>query len=153
MTSITTHLEAPRQDPRRKVRTTGDLLVVTTVLEMAFGFALLIAPGWVNHLLTGARQTSPELAFVLRVASAGVFFIAASCALGRLSETGVPRSRPLDLVPGLVVYNGCAIAIMGDALIRGVRAPLLWPAFAVHLALLAWCIACLALERTQRRAL
>jgi hypothetical protein len=151
MTSITTHLEAPRQDPRRRVRTTGDMLVVMTVLQLAFGAALLIAPGGVNHLLSGALQTSPELAYVLRVASAGVLFIAVSCALGRLSETGVPRSRPLDLVPGLVVYNGCAIAIIGDALIRGVRAPLLWPAFAVHLALLAWCIACLALERAQRR--
>jgi hypothetical protein len=151
MTSITTHLEAHRQDPRRRVQSTGDLLVVMTVLQLGLGAALLIVPGWVNHLLTGTPHTSPELAYVLRVASAGVLFIAVSCALGRLSETGVPRSRPLDLVPGLVVYNGCAIAIIADALIRGVRAPLLWPAFAVHLALLAWCIACLALERAQRR--
>jgi len=126
------------------------LLVVMTVLQLALGAALLIAPEWVNHLLTGAPHTSPELAAILRVSAGGVLFIGAWCALGRLSESGHPRSRPLDLVPGLVVYNGCAVAILGDALYRGVHAPLLWPAFAVHLALFAWCVADLALERKAR---
>jgi hypothetical protein len=148
MTSITTPLDTPRQ--RRRVRTTGDLLVVMTVLQVAFGVALLIAPGWVNHLLSGAPRTYPELAAILRVAGGGVLTIGAWCALGRLSESGQPRSRPLDLVPGLVVYNGCAVAVIADALVRGVHAPLLWPLFALHSALLVWCVVCLVLEHNAR---
>ena len=86
----------------------------------------------------------------MRVAGGIALTIAAWCALGRLSETGPPRSRPLDLVPGLVVYNGCAVAVIADAMIRGVHAPLLWPAWALHSALLVWSVACLALEQEAR---
>ena len=60
------------------------------------------------------------------------------------------RSRPLDLVPGLVVFNGCAVAILADTLLRGVHAPLLWPALALHSVLLIWCVADLAMERAAR---
>jgi hypothetical protein len=150
MTSITTPLDTPRLDPHRRVRTIGDLLVVMTALQLVLGVALLITPAGVAYLLGGVRA-SPELATMLRVAGGGVLTIGAFCALGRLSESGPPRSRPLDLVPGLFVYNGCAMAVIADALMRGVRAPLLWPAFAVHSALLVWCVVCLALEHTARR--
>jgi hypothetical protein len=105
----------------------------------------------VNHLFTGAERTWPEMAVVLRVAGIGVLLIGAWCALGRLSESGHPRSRPLDLVPGLVVYNGCAAAILADAVLRGSRAPLVWPALVLHAALLICCLACLALEHKSRR--
>lgn len=151
MTSITTSLDTPRQNPHRRVRTTGDLLLVMTAVLVTLGVALLVAPRWVNHLLTGAPRTWPELAAIMRVAGGGVLTIGAWCAVGRLSESGLPRSRPLDLVPGLVVYNGCAVAILADALVRGVHGPLLWPALALHFALLVWCVACLALERSIRR--
>jgi len=149
MTSITTPLDAPRQDPRTRERATAHLLAVTSVVEGGFGLALLVAPVWVARVLAGVHA-SPELASVLRVAGGIALTIAAWCALGRLSETGPPRSRPLDLVPGLVVYNGCAVAVIADALLRGVRAPLLGPALAVHSALLVWCIVCLAREHTAR---
>jgi hypothetical protein len=151
MTSVTTPQETRRQDPSRRERTTGALLVAMTALQLVLGAALLVVPAWVNYLIAGAPHTSPELAVVLRVASLGVLAIGAWCALGRLSESGRPRSRPLDLVPGLVVYNGCAVAISADALLRGVRAPLLWPAFVLHSALLVWCVASLAVEREARR--
>jgi hypothetical protein len=49
------------------------------------------------------------------------------------------------------VYYGCTVAILADAIVRGVRAPLLVPAMALHSALLVWCIVCLAVERTVRR--
>jgi len=149
MTSITTPLDAPRQDPRTRERTTARLLAVTSLVEGGFGVALLVAPVWVARVLTGVNA-SPELAAVMRLAGGIALTIAAWCALGRLSETGPPRSRPLDLVPGLVVYNGCAVAVIADALLRGVRAPLLLPALALHAALLVWCIVCLAREHKGR---
>ena len=151
MTSVTTPLDTRPQDARQRERATGHLLVAMTAVQAALGVALILAPGWVHHLLTGAARTWPEMAIILRVAGLGVLGIGAWCALGRLSEHGVRRSRPLDLVPGLVVYNGCAAAILGDALLRGARAPLLWPALAVHAALLIWCLVCLALEQNARR--
>jgi hypothetical protein len=149
MTSITTPLDTPRQDPRTRERATAHLLTVTTLVEGGFGVALLVAPVWVARVLAGVNA-SPELAAVMRVAGGIALTIAAWCALGRLSETGPPRSRPLDLVPGLVVYNGCAVAVIADAVLRGIRAPLLGPALAVHSALLVWCIVCLAREHTAR---
>jgi hypothetical protein len=151
MTSVARPLQTRRQDPRARVRTTRNLLLVTAVLEGGFGVALLIAPAWVAHLLAGLDRTSPELAAILRVAGGLLIAIGIWCALGRLSESGTSRSRPLDLVPGLVVYNGCAVAVIADGLGRGLHAPLLWPALAVHSVLFVWCVACLARERAVRR--
>jgi hypothetical protein len=149
MASIITQMEDDR--PQRRSRSTANLLAVATLLELAFGTVLLVAPTWMAHMLTGAEHTSGETAVVLRNAAAGVLAIGLACALGRLSESGMPRSRPLDLVPGLFVYFGCAVAILADALMRRVQAPLLWPAMALHSALLVWCVVCLAAERTVRR--
>jgi hypothetical protein len=149
MASVTTPLESTRQ-PRRS-RSTAHLLAVTSVLELALGVALLIAPRRVGHLLVGAEHTSAEIAVVLRIAAGGLLAIGLACALGRLSESGTPRSRPLDLVPGLVVFYGCAVAILADVILQGVHAPLLWPAWALHSALLVWCVVCLAEERSARR--
>jgi hypothetical protein len=151
MTSVSTPQETPRQDPRLRERATGDLLVAQSIVQIGLGLALLVAPGWIAPLLTGMERTSPELAFVLRIASLVSLTIGGWCLLGRLSESGAPRSRPLDLVPGLVVYNGCAVAVMVDAILRGVHAPLLWPACALHAALLVWAVVCLAIERSARR--
>ena len=116
-----------------------------------FGLALVVAPAWVARVLAGIEHASPELSVVLRVAGGIPLAIGAWCVLGRLSESGRRRSRPLDLVPGLVVYNGCAVAVLADAVISHVRAPLLLPALALHATLLVWCVACLARERTARR--
>lgn len=150
MTSVTSPQETRRQDPRQRERATGDLLVGTSIVQITLGLALLLVPASVARLLAGIDPTSPELAVVLRVAGLVALTMGAWCVLGRLSENGLPRSRPLDLVPGLVVYNGCAVAVIADAMIRGIHAPLLWPAWAVHSALLVWSVACLALERQGR---
>jgi hypothetical protein len=151
MTSVTTPLDTRPLDPRHRERATAHLLVAMTLVQAALGGALLVAPAWVNRLLTGAVDTWPEKAVVLRVAGIGVLAIGAWCGLGRLSENGHRRSRPLDLVPGLVVYNGCVTAIVADALLRDLRAPLLWPALAIHSALLIWCLVCLTREHGTRR--
>jgi hypothetical protein len=150
LNAVTSSLDSRRQNPRTRERATGSLLAVMSIVQLVLGLALLVVPVWTARLLAGVNA-SPELAVVLRVAGGIALTIGAWCALGRLSEDGMPRSRPLDLVPGLVVYNACVVAVIGDALVRGVRAPLLWPALGLHLALLLWCIACLALEHAARR--
>ena len=151
MTSVTTPQETRRQDPRQRERATGHLLAVQSIVQIVLGLALLAAPGWIAPLLAAMERTSPEMAVVLRIAGLLSLTIGGWCLLGRLSESGTPRSRPLDLVPGLVVYNGCAVAVILDAIRRGIHAPLLWPALVLHSALLLWAVACLAIERNARR--
>ena len=150
MTSITSPRETRRPDPRRRVRVIGDLLATMSIVQCALGLALLVAPAWIARLLAGMDPTTPETAVVLRVAGGFSLVIGAWCGLGRLSEHGIPRSRPLDLVPGLVVFTGCAVAVTANAILRGVEAPLLWPAWALYSILLVWSVACLALEREPR---
>jgi hypothetical protein len=151
LTSVTSALDTPRQDPRTRERVTGHLLVAMSIVQIVLGLALILAPGHVARLLAGVPHTWPESAKVLRVAGGLALTIGAWCALGRLSESGLPRSRPLDLVPGLVVYNGCAVAVIADALLRGIPGPLLWPAFGLYLALLLACFASLTAEHAARR--
>src|SRR5690349_3876542 len=67
MTSITTPLDTPRQDPRTREHGTAHLLAVTSLVEGGFGIALLVAPVWVARVLAGLHA-SPELAAVMRVA-------------------------------------------------------------------------------------
>ena len=150
MTSVTSPQETRRQDPHHRERVTSHLLVAMSIVQCALGFALVLTPAAVARLLAGVDLTSPELAVVLRIAGLAALTIGVWCVLGRLSESGIPRSRPLDLVPGLVVYNGCAVAVIADAMIRGVQAPLLWPAWALHSTLLVWSVACLAREQEAR---
>lgn len=150
MTSITSPQETRRPDPRRRVRAIIDLLATMSIVQGALGVALLVAPAWTARLLAGMESTTPETAVVLRVAGGVSLVIGAWCALGRLSEHGIPRSRPLDLVPGLVVYTGCAVAVTANAILRGVEAPLLWPAWALYSILLVWSVACLGLEHNAR---
>jgi len=151
LSSVASSLDTPRQDPRTRERVTAHLLVAMSIVQMVLGFALILFPGHVARLLAGVPHTWPENAKVLRIAGGLALTIGAWCALGRLSENGLPRTRPLDLVPGLVVYNGCAVAVILDALLRGIRAPLLWPAFGLHLALLLGCFASLTAEHAARR--
>jgi len=150
MTVVTSPQDTRRQDPRRRVRTIAHLLTTMSIVQSGLGVALLAAPEWTAHMLAG-MDASPELAKVLRFGGVFSLAIGAWCMLGRLSEHGIPRSRPLDLVPGLVVYNGCAVAVTANAILRGVEAPLLWPAWTLYSILLVWSVACLALEREARQ--
>lgn len=150
MTLVMTPQETRRRDARRRVQAIGGLLTTMSIVQISLGIALLVVPAWIARVLAGMESTSPEQAVVLRVAGGLSLLIGACCVLGRISEAGVRRSRPLDLVPGLVVYNGCAVAVAANALLRGVEAPLLWPAWTLHSILLVWSVACLALERDAR---
>ena len=119
------------------------------IIECALGVALMTAPVITAYALSGATQSSPSEATVIRVAGAALFAIGVCCFLGRLTEGNGAHGRPFDLVPGLAVFNACAVAVLTDALMRDVRAPLLWPATIIHSALLVWCVACLAGEHAK----
>jgi hypothetical protein len=49
---------------------TTSLLIVSALIELAAGIALLIAPGVLTRLLVGAGLDSPESVLVARIAGA-----------------------------------------------------------------------------------
>jgi hypothetical protein len=130
---------------------TGDLLLTMAIIESSLGAALIMAPSITAHAISGAVQSSPTEAPIIRIAGAALFAIGVCCFLGRLTEGRGVRGRPFDLVPGLAVFTACAVAVLTDALMRDVRAPLLWPVMIIHSALLVWCVAVLAGEHAGRR--
>jgi hypothetical protein len=151
MATSSTRLERRSEAHQASPDSTADLLVTMAIIESALGAALLMAPTITAHAISGAVQSSPMEAPVVRLAGAALFAIGVCCFLGRLSESTSVHGRPFDLVPGLAVFNACAVAVLTDTLMRDVRAPLLWPAMIIHSALLVWCVAVLAGEHSDRR--
>ena len=152
MAISSTRLHRRVDDRREAVDSTGDLLVTMAIIESALGLALMMAPSITAYAISGSVQGGPSESTVIRVAGAALFAIGICCFLGRLTEGNAAHGRPLDLVPGLAVLNACAVAVLTDALMRDLHAPLLWPATIIHSALLVWCVACLAGEHANTRA-
>jgi len=143
MATSSTRLERRSEARHETADSTAELI------ESSLGAALLILPSLTAQAISGAAPTSPTEGPVIRIAGAALFAIGICCFLGRLAEGSV-RRHPFDLVPGLAVFNACAVAVLTDALMRDLHAPLLWPAMIIHSALLVWCVAVLAGEHSTR---
>jgi hypothetical protein len=117
------------------------LLSITAVLEAAAGLALVVLPALFIALLLGASLDTASGLFVARLAGAAVLALGLTCWLAR-NDTDSRAAR--SIVAGMLFYNAAAVALVAYAAIglqlSGVG---LWPAAGLHLALAAWCIACL----------
>lgn len=121
------------------LKNTKLLLVVTAVLELATGIAMLIAPSFVAELLLGAGLDSPESMVVARVAGAAIVSIGLTCWLSK--DGGGPRT---GLVVGLLAYNvSIPVLFIHAAVAERMHGVALWPATVLHSVLAIWCIACL----------
>ena len=118
---------------------TKSLLIVTAVIELATGVALLIVPSRVAELLLGAGLGSPAAVMVGRVAGAALFAIGLSCWRER------NRSGPgTGLVCGVLAYNIAVAILLGyAAIVENLHGIALWPAVVLHVALAIWCVVCL----------
>ena len=117
------------------------LLLVIAVLEAATGIALMVAPALVVALLIGAALGAPGGLIVARVAGAALLALSLACWLAREDD----RSRAArGVIAGMLLYNGIAVAVLVYAAL-GLRLAAigLWPAVAVHFALLTWSVICL----------
>lgn len=120
---------------------TRRLLIVTALLEVATGMALLASPAVPVALLLGAALDTPGVLTVGRVAGAAVLSLGLACWWAR--HDGQSRSGRA-VVAGMLVYNVAVVAVLVQARIGpGVTGVGLWPAAGLHTALAVWCIACL----------
>ena len=120
------------------------LLVVTALLEVATGVALILAPAPLVLLLAGAALDTGGM-LVARVAGAALLTLGLVCWLAR-NDARSHAAR--GIVEAMLLYNLIVAAVLVYAhLVLKLSAVGLWPAVVLHIALAAWCIAWLRLVK------
>ena len=116
-------------------------LIVTAVVELATGTALLITPSLTAELMLGAGLGSPASVRVGRAAGTALLSIGLSCWLERNRDRSGPRT---GLVVGLLAYNVSIPVLLADAaVVENVSGIAFWPGIGLHSVLSIWCVACL----------
>jgi hypothetical protein len=124
-------------------------LIVTAVIEVGTGLALLVVPSVPLALLLGVSVTVPEALLVGRVTGAALLAIGVAGWLARGDRQGHAQ---LGLLTGLLIYDGAAAALLGYAgLVMNMAGTLLWPAVVLHTALAVWCLVCLCVKPPGER--
>lgn len=123
------------------------LLIVTAVIELGAGLALLCVPSAAVALLLGSPLDAPAAVTLGRVAGAALFALGVACWLAHYDAQSCAAR---GLVSAMVLYNFGAAVILGVAGIQlrpvGIA---VWPAVALHAAMTAWCVTGLARKPAQ----
>ena len=123
------------------------LLIVTAVIELGAGVALLCFPSATVALLLGSLLDTAAAMNLARVAWAALFALGVACWLAQYDA----QSRAAKgLVSAMVLYNLGAAIILGAAGIRSQPVGIaLWPAVVLHGAMTIWCVMCLLRKPTR----
>ena len=113
------------------------LLIVTAVVEGGTGLALMTVPSVVSTILLGATLDPPVALVVARIAGVALISLGVACWL--TSKEAASRAAR-GLMTAMLLYN---VAVPAALVLAGLYGIGLWPAVLVHVALAAWCIACL----------
>lgn len=118
-----------------------ELFLVTAVVEIATGLALLALPAMVLAALLGVQAAAEETLVVSRITGAALLAIGVAGALAR-DDARSPAHR--GLLIGFLTYNVLAAALFAYAGL-GVQmaGPALRPAVVLHTILAIWCVLCL----------
>jgi hypothetical protein len=119
---------------------TKNLQTVTAIVEAGAGLALLGLPSATSSLVLGTPLDSAAAVSLVRIGGAAVLALAIVCWLAR-RETHSLAAR--GLLVAMLFYNIAVAAVLAFASFGGLHGVLLWPAVAFHLAMGAWCLACL----------
>jgi hypothetical protein len=126
------------------------LLIVTAVIEVGTGLALLVVPSVPFALLLGVSAAAPEALLVGRVTGAALLAIGVASWLARGDRQGQAQ---LGVLTGILIYDGAAAALLGYAgLFMSMAGTLLWPAVMLHSVLAVWCLVCLCVKPAGERA-
>jgi hypothetical protein len=115
--------------------TPTQLFVVTAVMEVGAGVALLVAPAIIISLLFGPSEAEAAIALG-RLAGAALVSLGAACWWAR-HDGGGAASR--GLVSGLLIYNAAVVALVLSGSLGSIS-PLLWAAVVLHGAMTIWCV-------------
>ncbi len=116
------------------------LLIVTALVEVGTGIALLVAPAWVVAFLLGDGLNSPQSLVLGRITGAALVAMGVVCWLASHGESSGHRA----LMGGMLLYNLAVPALLMQAAIAfGLRGIALWPAGILHTGLAIWCVLCL----------
>ena len=115
--------------------------MVTAVVEVVTGLALLGLPAVVLASLLGIHAAAAETLVVSRIAGAALLAIGVTSALTR-DDTHSPAQR--GVLVGILTYDVLVALLLAYAgLVLQLAGPALWPAVVLHTLLTIWCILCL----------
>ena len=127
-----------RVRPRNYATTMKRLLIVTAVIELGAGLALLGWPSAVVALLLGTPLEAPAAVALGRLAGAALCALGLACWLARYDPQSIAAR---GLISAMLLYNLGAVVILGSAGIRS-HGIALWPAVVLHAVMTVWCILC-----------
>jgi hypothetical protein len=117
------------------------LFITTAAIEVGAGLALLCCPSPAMVFLLGTPLGGPVGSTVARIGGAGLLSLGLSCWIARSDG---PSRTAKGLVAAMTFYNAAAVAILAFAGIGfGLHGLALWPAVALHSAMLIWSAVCL----------
>jgi hypothetical protein len=120
----------------------ASLLIVTAVVEVATGLALLLVPAVPIKLLLGLQTAAPEVIFISRVTGAALLSIGVSSWLARNDRDSVSQRGVLI---GVLIYDVIVAMLLAfAALVLKFVGVALWPGVVLHSALAVWAGASLA---------
>jgi hypothetical protein len=123
------------------------LFIVTAVVEVGTGLALLLAPSAPVAILLGASLDTPAGLMVGRITGAALLSLGLACWLARDDEQSQAAT---GLIAAMLLYNTAVAAVLVYAGIGlGLSGIGLWPAVLLHAALAVWCLACLRIKRVN----
>ena len=117
------------------------LFVVTAVIEVGIGLALLVSPALPASILIGAPLDTPAGLVVGRLAGAALIALGLACWGARQDEH---NRAATGIVSAMLLYNVAAVVVLAFA---GLGWRLfgagLWLAVVLHALMAVWCLACL----------
>jgi hypothetical protein len=121
------------------------LFMVTAVLEVSTGLALLVSPALVAAILIGAPFDTPADSVVGRVAGAALLALGTAC--WRARDDGLSSSA-IGLVSGMLLYNAVTALVLAEAgIVLHMYGIALWPAVVIHTLMGIWCLGVVLVKR------
>jgi hypothetical protein len=123
-------------------------LLVTAIVEIVAGLALLLAPGAATAWLLGAASIDPASLFLARWVGVALLAIGVASGLAR-EDAGGPARR--GVLAAVVFYDVAAVLLLISAAVGPrLAGPALWPAVVLHTLLAGWGVACFCAARMAR---
>jgi hypothetical protein len=136
------HLSAGEEMNGRQTETmkTKSLFIVTALIEVGIGVALLVSPALVVPVLIGEPFNAAADSVVGRVAGAALLALGLACWRARDDDDDRFGRAARGLLSAVLLYNVAAAGVLayagGVLRLFGIG---LWPAVALHTVMAVWC--------------